>query len=91
MAPNSQVDKPICVSDSFHFSSFYWRESSASLAGLTGGQDDDDSVAGARGRSNTVGSEGDQGDTAVLKVLSLWACCSLLMSHVSLKNFFLLS
>lgn len=50
MPPNSTVsDKPICVSDSFHFSSFYWTESSVSLAGMAGGRDgdEDDSVAGA--------------------------------------------
>ena len=56
MPPNSSLsDKPICVSDSFHFSSFYWKESSASLANLGGGEDDspptnrndeDDSIAG---------------------------------------------
>jgi len=76
MPPNSTVsDKPICVSDSFHFSSFYWRESTASLAGLDqedspspgAGGDDDDSVAGinningrlSRSRTTTIGSDGD--------------------------------
>ena len=74
MPPNSTIsDKPVCVSDSFHFSSFYWRESSASLAGMdqSGSSrpaDDDDSIAGAgynnnnggqRSRSGTIGSESD--------------------------------
>lgn len=69
MPPNSlHTDKPICVSDSFHFSSFYWRESSASLAGMDG---DDDSMAGAgRGRSSTIGSEADTSEQAILKVCS---------------------
>lgn len=75
MAPNSLLadkDKPICVSDSFHFSSFYWRESSASLAGLNNEDAlDDDSMSGIRGRarSSTVGSDGDNAaEQAVLKV-----------------------
>jgi hypothetical protein len=74
MPPNSLADKPICVSDSFHFSSFYWRESSASLAGLNNDDGDDDSMAGARirGRSSTVGSESET-DQTVLKVC---LCCT---------------
>ncbi|KAL7543976.1 hypothetical protein ACHAXR_013456 [Thalassiosira sp. AJA248-18] len=78
MPPNNNptdTDKPICVSDSFHFSSFYWKESNASLAGLAqqaqqnesspGNRGvDDDSVAGAglsgrRSRSTSYGSETD--------------------------------
>jgi len=56
MPPNSNLsDKPVCFSDSFHFSSFYARESSASLAGMGRGAEsgaylvagDDDSIAGA--------------------------------------------
>ncbi|KAL3767791.1 LOW QUALITY PROTEIN: hypothetical protein ACHAWO_005201 [Cyclotella atomus] len=72
MPPNSLADKPICVSDSFHFSSFYWRESSASLAGLNNDDGDDDSMAGARirGRSSTVGSESET-DQTVLKPLTV--------------------
>ncbi len=78
MPPNSTVsDKPVCVSDSFHFSSFY-HPSSASLAGLDQSAarpttDDDDSIAGAglngvRSRNSSVGSELDAADQPVLKV-----------------------
>jgi len=77
MPPNSILsdDKPICVSDSFHFSSFYWRDSSASLAGMGGGTDrsgEDDSITGAGivvsskggrlSRSSSIGSEVDSFD-----------------------------
>ena len=84
MPPNSTLsDKPVCVSDSFHFSSFYWRESNASLAGLDRGADDDDDTisalsrpstpTGRRLRSNTIGSDADSEspptiETPVLKV-----------------------
>ena len=72
MPPNSTLsDKPVCVSDSFHFSSFYWRESNASLAGLdrSGVSDDDDTIPALsrpstptgrrRWRSSTIGSDAD--------------------------------
>mmetsp|Transcript_15308 Transcript_15308/g.32913 ORF Transcript_15308/g.32913 Transcript_15308/m.32913 type:complete len:909 (-) Transcript_15308:88-2814(-) len=49
MAPNSTLtdDKPICVSDSFHFASF-WTDSSANLAGMDRGLPlgDNDSISG---------------------------------------------
>ena len=85
MPPNSSLsDKPICVSDSFHFSSFYWKESSASLANLGGGEDDspptnrndeDDSIAGLntpgrRSRGVSMGSDMDDVSEAPMKV-----CC----------------
>ena len=86
MPPNSSLsDKPICVSDSFHFSSFYWKESSASLANLGGGEDDsqpptnrndeDDSIAGLntpgrRSRGVSMGSDMDDASEAPMKV-----CC----------------
>lgn len=77
MPPNSTLsDKPVCVSDSFHFSSFYWRESNASLAGLA--DDDSDTIrpstpTGRRLRSSTIGSDADSEspptiETPVLKV-----------------------
>lgn len=71
MPPNSSLsdDKPICVSDSFHFSSFYWKESSASLANLDNStttspptiDEEDDSIAGLipRSRNTSFGSERD--------------------------------
>ena len=71
MPPNSTLsdDKPICVSDSFHFSSFYWKESSASLANLDNStttspptiDEEDDSIAGLipRSRNTSFGSERD--------------------------------
>ena len=59
-------DKPICVSDSFHFSSFYWKESNASLAGMNtnaGGNGDNESdttsVGLPRSRSGTIADEED--------------------------------
>ena len=61
-------DKPICVSDSFHFSSFYWKESNASLAGMNtaaanGGSGDNESdttsVGLPRSRSGTIADEED--------------------------------
>ena len=85
MPPNSSLsDKPICVSDSFHFSSFYWKESSASLANLGGGEDDspptnrndeDDSIAGLntpgrKSRGISMGSDMDDVSEAPMKV-----CC----------------
>ena len=55
--PDIPSDKPgsVCVSDLFHFASYYWKESNASLAGMAGdqppppvgGAGDDDSIAGA--------------------------------------------
>lgn len=53
MPPNNNptdTEKPICVSDSFHFSSFYWKESNASLAGLAQqAQQNESSPSNARG------------------------------------------
>ena len=63
----------VCVSDSFHFSSFYWRESSASLAGMDR-ETDDDSVAGANvsngrsSRSGTIDETESPTEQPVLKV-----------------------
>jgi len=73
-------DKPICVSDSFHFSSFYWKESNASLAGMNtnaGGNGDNESdttsVGLPRSRSGTIA---DEEDDSVCKFLDFCLCCS---------------
>lgn len=87
MAPNllSETNKPICVSDSFHFSSFYWRESNASLAGLNNGNDSDDSDdtnTGRKERGISMDSETDSamgdGESALFKVR---ACLSFHVAH----------
>lgn len=72
MPPNyntTSAVEPICVSDSFHFSSFYWRESNISLAALDQGDDSTtgEENNGRRSRSETIGSEVDS-DSPVLKV-----------------------
>lgn len=74
---NNNNDKPICVSDSFHFSSFYWKESNASLAGMNnaagnnGGDNESDttSVGLPRSRSGTIADEEDDSVCKFLFVL----------------------
>ena len=95
MPPNSTVtdnDKSICVSDSFHFSSFYWKESSASLAGMgmaTGADGDDDSIAGAgiRSISETIDGEIPTADQAVMKVCPLLYDVALLIVLYIMRAF----
>ena len=70
-------DKPICVSDSFHFSSFYWKESNASLAGMNtaigngDNESDTTSVGLPRSRSGTIA---DEEDDSVCKFLFVCIC-----------------
>lgn len=88
--PDIPSDKPICVSDSFHFASYYWKESNASLAGMAGDQPpppgaagDDDSIAGAGLRrrdsfaSDTDSVQNATADQTVLKVRSSIFYCKL--------------
>mmetsp|Transcript_21337 Transcript_21337/g.43840 ORF Transcript_21337/g.43840 Transcript_21337/m.43840 type:complete len:905 (+) Transcript_21337:130-2844(+) len=72
MPPAVDPSVPICVSDSFHFSSFYWRDSTNNLAALDATDDElslydgssnlpvSSTSGDARLRSDTVGSDGDQ-------------------------------
>ena len=93
MAPNIQAEtsKPICVSDSFHFSSFYWRESNASLAGLNSSNgndssDSDDMKTSRKERGISIDSSEagsvmmGEGESAVFRVRccysSLLSCCA---------------
>ena len=84
-------DKPICVSDSFHFSSFYWKESNASLAGMNtaanGGSGDNESdttsVGLPRSRSGTIA---DEEDDSVCK-FSLFAIFVVLLYCIAMRYY----
>ena len=88
-------DKPICVSDSFHFSSFYWKESNASLAGMNtaigngDNESDTTSVGLPRSRSGTIA---DEEDDSVCKFLFVCICLIVVIAmrcymHVSNQLF----
>ena len=88
-------DKPICVSDSFHFSSFYWKESNASLAGMNtaannGGDNESDttSVGLPRSRSGTIADEED--DSVCKFLLLLYCSCVAVLQCARLTNYFYL-
>ena len=58
----SSNQSPTLVSDAFHYSSFYWRESSSNLAGLGGaGSETDDENSNAGGDNPASSGDDDTG------------------------------